>query len=209
MLGCLPQNVTSMEHGELQLGGRYDKNEAYGDKTTGSVSWGVNLPHQMRLVTSYGTAFRAPTFMDLYYPGSERPDLKPETAKNAEIELRGQFGDASQWSVNLYQNRMSDMLIWGNGGMENIEDARIQGIELSLTTVLVNWDINANASFLDPENKTTGKQLLRRAEQLFNLNVDRDFGRWSVGGTFRAQGSSWNDVGNTQKVAGFGTMDLT
>ena len=209
-VGVFAQNHTSFESSELQLGGRYDKNEAYGNKATGNIAWGFSLPKQMRLVASYGTAFRAPTFVDLYYPGSESPDLKPETSKNAEVELKGQFGRSSNWSVNVFQNDMNEMLVWdlASGRMSNVEEARVRGIELSAGSRIFNWDINANLSLLNPENLTTGKQLERRAKQLFNLDADRQWQRWGVGATFRAQGSSWNDAANTESVAGFGTLDL-
>lgn len=211
--GVFAQNLTSFESSDLQLGGRFDKNEAYGNKTTGNVSWGFDLPKQLRLIASYGTAFRAPTFLDLYYPGSESPDLKPETSKNAELELRGKLGVATQWSVNVFQNDMKDMLVWDSnagtsGRMENVDEARIIGLEFTVGTLVYGWDINANLSFLDPENRTTGKQLERRARQLFNLDADRNFGRWSLGGTFRAQGKTWDNPANTSEVPGFGTFDL-
>lgn len=33
-------------------------------------------------------------------------------------------------------------------------------------------------------------------------------GRWSFGGTFRTQGKTWVDTGNTAQLPGFGTVDL-
>ncbi|WP_257286421.1 TonB-dependent receptor domain-containing protein [Endozoicomonas sp. SESOKO1] len=207
--GAFAQNTTSFESSELQVGARYDRNEAYGDKTTGSLSWGFELPHQMKLIASYGTAFRAPTFMNLYSGSSGNPDLKPETAQNAELELRGQLNSASNWSVNLYQNNMQDMIIYSDGKMQNVEQARIQGMELSVSTVLMDWNLNANISVLDPENRTLDKQLVRRANQLFSVNADKGFGRWTLGATFRGQGAAWDSTDNkTNRLPGFGTIDL-
>ncbi|MGI2028240.1 TonB-dependent receptor domain-containing protein [Endozoicomonas acroporae] len=208
--GIFIQNLSSFNSSDLQIGGRYDKNEAYGDKTTGNVSWGCELPQDMRLVLSYGTAFRSPTFLDLYYPSGPNPYLKPETSENAEVELRGKLGTSSQWSVNLYQNDIKDMLLWdpNAGRVENIDKARIQGVEFAFDTTVMDWKIHTNLSFLDPENRTSGKQLERRADKLFALSADRDFGPWTMGGTFRAQGSTWDDAANKKKVSGFGTFDL-
>ena len=73
------------------------------------------------------------------------------------------------------------------------------------------WLINTHATFLDPENRSginEGKTLMRRATQLFTLNTDKVIGDWTLGGTFRAQNSIWNDADNTDRVAGFGTFDL-
>jgi len=55
----------------------------------------VALRDDLRLTASYGTAYKAPTFNDLYYPNdgfyAGNPDLQPETARNAELGLRYDF----------------------------------------------------------------------------------------------------------------------
>ncbi|GAA4649506.1 TonB-dependent vitamin B12 receptor [Kistimonas scapharcae] len=209
------QNQSSFENSNLQVGLRRDKNEAFGYKTTGNISWGVNLTDNYRLITSYGTAFRAPTMMDLYYPGSESPDLKPEKSKNAEVELRGNLSQVSHWSVAVFQNDMDDMLLWDGvlRRVNNIEKARIRGIEATFSTQMAAWDITASATYLDPKNlsdneKTKDKVLQRRARQLLSLDADRAFGRFSFGGTVRAQGKSYDDAENEDRLSGFVTVDL-
>ncbi len=204
------QNSSSFNSNDLQVGVRYDKNEAYGNKTTGNIAWGFDLPYDMRLITSYGTAFRAPTFGDLY---GSNPDLKPEESKNTEIELRGKFSDFTHWSANVYQNNMKDMLDYNYDTQktENISKARMRGIELSASTQLSGWEITAALSLLDPENRSgenSGKTLNRRATELFALDADKEFGHWTVGGTLRSQGATWNDPANKEEVSGFATVDL-
>ncbi|WP_257295364.1 TonB-dependent receptor domain-containing protein [Endozoicomonas sp. YOMI1] len=211
-VGIFAQNTTSMETQELQISGRYDKNEAYGDKTTGSASWAIDLPEDMRFIASYGTAFRTPAFRDL----NGNSDLKPESSKNAEIELRGQLGAKSDWSINFYHNDMTDMFLWnGKFGSESAlenTDATIKGIELSGTTVIKEWAISGSVSFLKPEfsnGTNAGKTLNRRARQLFAVNADKDFGRWTFGATLKGQGAVWDSPDNeTNRLPGFGTLDL-
>ena len=212
-IGVFAQHLSDFDMADLQVGLRHDNNQRYNDKTTGNVALGIDLPYDMRLIPSYGTSFRAPTFSDLYFPGSSNPDLKPETAKNMEVELKGKF-EGGSWSVSVFQNDMKDMIVsspdfpWTP---ENVDKARIKGLELTLITKLMGWDVQTNATVLDPENRSgayKGKTLYRRATQLFNVNADKQFGKWLFGGTFRAQNKSWNDHANTQRVAGFATMDL-
>ncbi len=206
--GVFAQNLTFFSRSDLQLGARYDKNEAYGENTTGNIAYGYQLTSDIRVIGSYATAFRAPTFFDLYYPGYSNPDLKPESAKNAELEFKGSHSFAS-WSVSFYQNDIDDMIILDSTYKpQNTDKARIQGVELSVSTHLAGWDINTNLSFLNPENRTTGKQLERRSKRLFNLDLDHNFGRFSAGGTIRAQGESYDDAANNESVAGFVTADL-
>ena len=144
------------------------------------------------------------------------PDLKPESSKNAEIELRGRLGANSNWAINLYHNDMTNMFLWnGKSGSESAmenTDATIKGIELSGTTVIQEWAISGSVSFLDPEfsnGTNAGKTLNRRATQLFAVNADKDFGRWTLGATFKGQGGVWDSPDNeTNRLPGFGTLDL-
>lgn len=69
----------------LTAGLRHDDFDTFGRHTTGrgTVAWMV-LPKRLKLRASYGTAFRSPSFLDLYgtstfYVGN--PGLRPERAK--------------------------------------------------------------------------------------------------------------------------------
>ncbi|MFO7647208.1 TonB-dependent receptor domain-containing protein, partial [Halomonas campaniensis] len=53
----------------IQASIRHDDNEDYGDEQTGSLALGYELNSNHTFRASYGTAFRAPTFNELYYPG--------------------------------------------------------------------------------------------------------------------------------------------
>lgn len=213
-LGVFTQNISEFENSELQAGIRYDKNEVYGENVTGNIAWGFDLPCNMRITPSYGTAFRAPTFMDLYGFGGN-PDLKAERSENFEVELRGHHGGVN-WSINLYENQMKDMLVWHtpdpdnpmDGRMENIDKARIRGLELAMDAEIMGWHLSGSMAFLDPENKTTSKTLERRAKQLLTFNADKDIHKFNVGATVRGQGRSYNDAGNTIEMPGFATVDL-
>ena len=73
---------------------RNDDNEQFGSHATGSLGWGLDFGRGFKLTASYGTAFKAPTFNDLYYPFCSNPDLKPETSRSANLGLsqRGNAG---------------------------------------------------------------------------------------------------------------------
>ncbi|WP_095211180.1 TonB-dependent receptor domain-containing protein [Endozoicomonas ascidiicola] len=216
------QNQTFFAGSDLQLSGRYDDNEAFGGQWTGGASWGFALPEQMRLIASYSTAFRAPTFGDMYreslgfYSSIPNLNLKAEHSKNAELALTGQVGNVGTWSFNVYQNSMDDML----SSVEvrprtyqtiNIDKARIRGVEFEFSTQIKNINVSTNFTYLDPENrsgKNKGKKLHYRAQKLAALNLDRDFGRWAIGGTLKAQGKIWTNPENTKQIPGYGTFDL-
>ncbi|PID48415.1 MAG: TonB-dependent vitamin B12 receptor [Proteobacteria bacterium] len=200
----------------LDVSLRRDDNEQFGNKTTGAIAlahdWGRDL--QARL--SYGTAFKAPTFNDLYYPNSGNPELSPEKSRNIELGFSGQFGEQGNWGINAFQNNIDDLIEWqdtGNGVWKpmNVSAVRIRGLELLMNTQVAAWQVAANATLQKPQvssGSNDGKRLIYRPEKLLNLTVDRDFGRWSVGATVHAEGNRATDVGNTHYLGGFATLDM-
>ena len=55
-------------HTEVQLSVRHDHNQQFGDHATGSAQYAYRFSDALRVSASYGTAFKAPTFNDLYFP---------------------------------------------------------------------------------------------------------------------------------------------
>lgn len=198
-----------------QLGLRYDDNEAYGDHTTGDVTLGYRLTQELRLVGSYGTAFKAPTFNQLYSPllgGYGNPDLEAETSQTKEVGLLGDHSWGS-WEIRTYETQIQDLIqtvSTGTGTYEarNVEDARIRGLELSAEVSQRGWRIRPSLTFLDPENENSANQLARRAEQTAKMDVQRQWDHWSLGGSVFAQSERYNDADNTEELAGYGLVNL-
>lgn len=198
---------------EFQFGLRRDDNDQFGQHDTGNLAWGYGFSDNLRLFASYGTAFAAPTFNDLYYPyGMGNPDLKPSISESLELGLKGSFGSGS-WRASLYQTDIDNLISLNAFYIpENIAKARIQGLELGLDTQILGWQVSASLDLIDPRNLTKGpdykNKLARRPEQKLSLSLDRDFGRYSLGGSLLAQSESFNDSTYKAKLDGFARLDL-
>ncbi|TKG28587.1 TonB-dependent receptor [Vibrio breoganii] len=164
----------------LELSIRNDDDSSYGNNTTWGVAAGVNVTDSMILSASHGTAFRAPTFNDLYWPSSPsdqgNPDLKPEASASSEVSLQG-FHTFASWSISAYQTEIEDLIEWApidpNDLMSkwtpsNVSEAEIKGIELAVEfdTGIVHHTVSAD--WKDPKNKTNGAQLMNRAKQNYS-----------------------------------------
>ncbi|MDO6545019.1 TonB-dependent receptor domain-containing protein [Photobacterium sanguinicancri] len=154
----------------LEAALRHDKDSAFGGYTTWNLAAGYAVTSAIDVVGSYGTAFKAPTFNDLYYPGgSGNPDLKPETSKSAELGVKGRH-DLLDWGVTAYQTDIKDMIAWapttaGPWKPDNIDNAKIKGIELELGFDTGPISHRVVGDWKDPEDKKDGSQLIRRAKQ--------------------------------------------
>ncbi|MBE0464880.1 MAG: TonB-dependent receptor domain-containing protein [Halomonadaceae bacterium] len=190
----------------LQASLRFDDNEAYGDEVTGSLAAGYALDSNHTLRASYGTAFNAPTYNQLYYPGFGNPDLESETSETAEVGVRGQYAQWF-WDAALYQTDI-DNLIAGQGVQSNVPSSRIRGVELASGVELNDWILAAALTYTDPENRLTGNRLQNRATQSVRLDIDRELGEWSLGGSWVAQNHRYRDAQNQDRLSGYGLVNL-
>lgn len=190
----------------LQASLRFDDNEAYGEEVTGSVGVGYDVDGHHTLRANYGTAFNAPTYNQLYFPGFGNPDLESETSESIEVGVRGQYAHWF-WDAALYQTDI-DNLIAGQGLLFNVPETRIRGAELAAGVELDDWTLAAALTYTDPENRLTGKRLQNRASQSLRLDVDRELGDWSVGGSWIAQNHRYRDAQNQDRLSGYGLVNL-
>ncbi|MCP1726837.1 vitamin B12 transporter [Natronospira proteinivora] len=195
----------------LEVGLRHDDNESYGTATTGSFGVGYRLNDHHRLRMTWGEGFKAPSFNDLYFPGFGNPELGPEESESVEIGISGHY-ERWFWDGVAYRTRVDNLiesvLVDGVFLPENVAEARMEGLEISAGLDLDDWVIYGSWSYLDPENRESGNRLRRRAKQSFRLEVDREIGDWSLGGTVVAQGHRFNDAEGEERLAGFGLLNL-
>lgn len=214
--GVFASYQTTVGATQWDVSARHDENEQFGIHTTGSVAVGRDLRNGMRLTAAYGTAFKAPTFNDLYYPFSGDASLQPEESQNAEIGISGKaVSDQVRWSANAFSNTIDNLINYPppTYAVSQTDKARIQGVELSAGTQLAGWEVNANLTLQKPENRSgadAGKNLIYRPEQLANIDIDRDLGKFRVGASLRGESQRYTDTANTasDKLAGYGTLDL-
>lgn len=201
---------------DLQLSGRHDDNEQFGRHNTGSVAAGFSLSSALRLRTSYGTGFKAPTFNDLYFPKSGNPALKPETSRTLEAGAGGKLGEF-HWDASLFRTTIDNLISWtpdasGKWTPSNVSRARIKGLELSASQKFSTTTVSLNATLLDPVDHSggsyEGKLLARRSRQSGSLDIDHLIGRWTIGGSLNATGKRYDDAANTIKLGGYSTLDL-
>ena len=196
---------------DFQLSLRADDNEAFGREETGAIAMGVDMDRNHRVRVSYSTSFRAPTFNDLYFPNFGNADLQPETAGSVELGIGGNYARWF-WDAAIYQTDADDLIVFvfrdGRFAPFNVNEARIRGIELSAGLELDEWTVQAGASVTDPRDRETDNRIRRRSAKQFRVDLDRDFGRVSLGTTVKGQGYRYDDAENEERLAGFVTWDL-
>lgn len=196
----------------LQAALRRDDNDQFGDATTGSAAWGIGFGERWRLSAGYGTAFKAPTFNELYFPFFGNPSLQPEESATWEAGLAWR-GPAANWRLDAFDTQVDDLIAYDASLFlpNNIERARLRGAELGIDTEIAQWALAASVSVLDTENQVgpnAGNELPRRARQSGRVDLDRSFGAFRLGLTGVTEGARYDDVANTRRLGGHATLDL-
>jgi vitamin B12 transporter len=203
----------------LQASVRNDDNEQFGSHATGGLGWGMAFADNFRVTANYATGFKAPTFNDLYYPFFGKPDLKPEKSKGFNVGI-AQYAQGYSWTLNAYQTRIDDLISYDSSIFlpNNIDEARIRGIELTFDTTLAGWDLSTQLSHTDPRNRTPdrdgsanpnrGNLLARRARDSGRVDVDRAFGAFRFGASLKGTGHRFDDAANAVRLGGYATFDL-
>jgi iron complex outermembrane receptor protein len=116
----------------------------------------------------YGTAFRAPNFLELSDPRFQ--DIKPEEITSYELVYEQEIGRHLRSSVSGFYNQMQDLIILQNGNYTNL-NANTEGMELALEG---NWNngIRSRLSYSLQRTKDSSEQNLPDSpEHLVKMNV--------------------------------------
>ncbi len=200
-----------------QLSQRHDDNSQFGSKTTGSIAYGYQILPSLTLRAAFGTAFKAPSFDDLYYtePGGSHgdPNLQPETARNREFGLDwvGPTGAHLAWTH--FDNRIENLIVWRDTGgwvyvPFNVGRARIEGDSFTGSHRWGAWAAQASLDLMRPYDEDTGKRLPRRAARQAKARIAYAPGVWEIGGELVAVGKRYDTAFETKEMARYELVNL-
>lgn len=181
------------ERWELVVGGRVDHHQEFGLHASPRAYLLHHFNDGLTFKAGVGTGFKAPTLKQLS-PGYEaiagggrftifgNPDLKPETNLSFEAGLEYSHGI---WSARamVFQNDLDNLIqeicyedchlpIGAKWTYMNVNKARIRGIELGGGVELPwNLRLDANYTYIDPIDRTTGLRLPERSQHAVNATL--------------------------------------
>ena len=117
----------------------------------------------------YGTAFRAPNFLELSDPRFQ--NIGPEEITSYELVYEQGIGEHLRSSVSGYYNEMKDLIALQSGRFQNF-DAETRGAELQLEGFWANG-IRARASytFQETDNRSANDPLSDSPKHLAKVNL--------------------------------------
>jgi len=181
----------------VNLGARYDKYSDFGTTINPRVTFDWLISEQVKLRLFAGSAFRAPSFIDLTArnnpAGLGNLNLEPEKIKTYEASLFIEFNTQLHSNITLFGYKAEKLIefvpdpVSGNATAENMGFIETNGFEWQ-----VQWrpsstlDITANYTFLDTENDV-GHTTPYIAKQLAALNIN-----WTIAANLQLNiSNSW------------------
>jgi vitamin B12 transporter len=165
-----------------------------------------------RIAASTSTAFKAPTFNDLFYPFVDygggasyqgNPNLQPERSQNNELGMH-YAADTQRVDIVYFDNRIHDLITINSLPaltMVNLNEARINGMEASYSGKFDDTLLKIAVTQQNPLDANTGERLLRRAMFFSNVGITQQLGNWKIGGEWQYSGAREdNDINTYSRI---------
>lgn len=188
-----------------QVALRHDDNSQFGGRSTGSLGYGYRFATEWQARVALGTAFKAPSFNQLYFPNFGNANLKPEEARNREVGLNWERG-AQTASVTWFDNRITNMI--PSSVAVNIGQARITGTSLTYGYAHAPWRADAALDLMRPVDEDNGNRLQRRPSEMLKLALSYAPGPWKAGGEITAVGRRYDTTTQTRPMGGYAVANL-
>ena len=204
------QDTLSLDDLRLQAGIRGIDHNVYGKYLTWTLGAGYQVNPGTHLYANAGSAFRSPSANDLYGFGGN-PNFDPEKSRSFEIGVRQRLNREQSVSLAIFHTRIDDLIESDPNTfvIQQIEKARIRGIELGYDWHNGPWQSTLAYTWQDAENLDQSSSLARRAENKLNASIGYDQGRWSGKALLTAETERRDSRFNNAVLGAYHTFDLS
>jgi outer membrane cobalamin receptor len=189
---------------------------------------GINLSHDEiwrgSVRGNVGKVYRAPTYNDLYWPEDSftkgNPNLRPEKGLTYDFGFIVQFKAVGSWSVEstYFASMLEDLILWAPGAVKwmptNIAKAKTTGIESKVVWHVFDSFLNLQASYTNMSAKddgndptTSGKYLIYRPKDQYNLGLNLSYGIGSFNIFYNFVGKRFHDAQNTIELSSYSLIN--
>ncbi len=198
---------------QLQASTRNDRYSDFGSANSWLAGYGYDINGNWKATAMRSSAFRAPTFNELFFPNFGNPNLQPEKSYSNELGL--QYAVAQHLlRVAMFHTEYRNLIDSPPPTFlpQNVARARVEGTEVSYTGQFESWDVRTSLTVQDPINLATGAQLRRRGTTFGNLMANTTVSGWRLGGELIVSGTRPdNDIVTNAPVTlgGYKLVNLT
>jgi len=197
----------------LQLSLREDHNTQFGSFVTGGAGYGYRFSPAWRVNASYGNAFKAPTFNQLFFPNFGNENLNPEKSDNVEAGLHYETAKLRA-GVTVFKNNIRDLIEF-SGPPTGTNPVNVAKAEITGATLVGDWNLSdnlllmANVTIQSPKNEKTDQLLIRRGNRYGTISLLHQIGDFQWGAEVTASSVRYNNAANTKVMPGYALLNLS
>ncbi|HWB59232.1 MAG TPA: TonB-dependent receptor [Chthoniobacteraceae bacterium] len=184
--GYVQDEWEPVTHLNLTAGARYDGYELAGGAFTYRLTAAYLFPSDTKIRASYGTAFKAPSFLQLFSTSSfatGNSHLKPEKSRGWDAGVdQYLFNRHVTLGATFFQDRVRDLINFEQtslvtGFYENEDSARNEGVELSADLNLCDnrWKTRLSYTWMDSTATDQGITQTRDELPRNDLSLDSSY----------------------------------
>jgi len=162
----------------LEVGGRYNKHEQYGENYTYAITPSINIIKEIKVFGTVSTAFKIPTLNMLFGQFGANLALKPEKSQNYEAGINFSFaGDQFTLRLAGYKRDLTDAIIYAYpDGYINQVSQKTKGFEVEPAAKFGKFSINGYYAYVEGNefnfvDNAIANYLFRRPKHTFGLTA--------------------------------------
>ena len=199
----------------LTVGVRHDRYSDFGGTTNPRLALVWDAAYNVVVKAMHGTAFRAPSFAELYNINNPvvvgNPNLKPETITSDELAFSWQPANKLQTSLNFFHYRMRNIIL-PTPLYQNTGDQTGRGLELEATVdATSNLRLTGSFSLQHSRDETSGQDAGLAPHRRWFARGDWRFAPlWQFGATVNHVADRMREPGDIRPlIPDYTTVDLT
>ncbi len=199
----------------LTAGLRRDHYSDVGQTTNPRLALVWEAAYDLTAKLLYGTAFRAPSFVELYVINNPvqvgTPNLTPEKMKTVEAALSWQAAPRLHMGVNVFRYQMRDIIQLVGTTFQNAGQQTGKGMELEAAwDAARDWRLSGNYSYQRSLDVAAQQDAGMAPHSRIYLRADWRFAPgWAANAQVNAVGEQLRAPGDTRSVLrGYNTVDL-
>jgi len=196
------KNIKSID---INTGARYIRHSKFGNEIVYNLGAAKYLDNDIKLTSSYATAFNAPSLPYLLdYWGGENPSLKPETSKSTEIGLE-KTHDWGVSAINLFKTKTKNAI--GGWPLVNQDIYLAEGVDISTNINIAEYSINFGHTYTKSRINDAVTQAAKRPKNITNLTINKQYGKFNSRAQVIKKSSSF--ISNGEEVSGYTLLNLS
>jgi len=203
------QSEYQIKKSMFNIGARYTNHNIYSNFYSGNINFGHALTDKTKFIFAVSKSFRPPDGTDLYGYGGNS-NLQPEESINSEISFKTKLSNDNGLIITFFNNNIRNLIESDGATMQNINKAKIKGLEMTYYNKYGNLDYKFDYTLLHAKDLNNDTDLSRRPKNKLTSKMSYNFKKNNkLGISMVSSSKSDNSIYDSNILGGYTIFNLT